>query len=120
MFFNSREEREAYVVQLYKQGKTIREIAQDVHLSFGSIGAVIRKVTGEEKSKGGGEQLKAELSKEALAFKLFSEGKNSVEAVIALDIKPEEAETLHLEFLRLSGLDNLVIMYKEAELDAPL
>ena len=61
MFFNSREEREACVVELYKQGKTIREIAQEVHMSFGSIGAIIRKLTGED-NNGGGEHLKVELS----------------------------------------------------------
>jgi DNA-binding NarL/FixJ family response regulator len=44
MFFNSREEREASVIELYKQGKTKREIAQEVHLSFGNIGAIIRKL----------------------------------------------------------------------------
>jgi hypothetical protein len=122
MFFNSREEREQYVIALYKQGKTIGEIAQEVHMSFGSIGAVIRKLTGEQNNKEGiGEQLKVnELSKEAQAFTLFSEGKTSVDVVIQLDIKPEEAETLYLGFLRLSGLDKLVMMYKESGLDVQL
>ena len=91
-------------------------------MSFGSIGAIIKKLTGEENNKKGiGEQLKVnELSKEAQAFKLFSEGKTSVDAVIQLDIKPEEAETLYLEFLRLSGLNKLVMMYKESGLDVQL
>lgn len=122
MFFKSREEREQYVIGLYKQGKTIREIAQEVHMSFGSIGSVIRKLTGEQNNKEGiGEQLKVnELSKEAQAFKLFSEGKTSVDAVIQLDITPEEAETLYLEILRLSGLNKLVMMYKESGLDVQL
>jgi hypothetical protein len=47
----------------------------------------------------------------------YSRGKTSVQIVIQLDIKPEEAETLYLEFLRLSHLDKLVIMYKDSELD---
>src|SRR5689334_15998495 len=119
MFFNSREEREQEVVELYKQGKTMREIAQEVHMSFGSIGSIIRKLNGEEdnKEEGGEQQKVIDLSKETLAFKLFYEGKTSVQVVIDLDIKPEEAETLYLEFLRLSGLDKLVIMYKESGLD---
>lgn len=122
MFFNSREEREAYLIELYKQGKTIREIAQDVHMSFSSIGAVIRKLTGEENSKEDRVEPPnlIEQSKETQAFKLFLEGKNSVEVVIQLDIKAEEAETLYIEFLRLSGLDKLVMMYKESGLDIPL
>jgi hypothetical protein len=119
MFFSTREEREQHVIELYKQGKTIREIAQDVHMSFGSIGSIIRKLNGEEdNTEEGGEQQKViHLSKETLAFKLFLDGKNCVEVVIALDIKPEEAETLYIEFLRLSGLDKLVTMYKEAGLN---
>jgi transposase len=44
MTFTSREEREQYVIELYKQGKTIREIAQLVHMSFSSIGTIIKKV----------------------------------------------------------------------------
>ena len=99
MLFNSREEREQYVFELYKQGKTIREIAQEVHISFGSIGSIIRKLTGEENNKEGiGEQQKVEQSKETQAFKLFYSGKTSVDVVIELDIKPEEAETLYIGF----------------------
>jgi DNA-binding NarL/FixJ family response regulator len=39
-------EKEQRVIELYEQGKTIREIAQDVSMSFGDIGAIIKKVTG--------------------------------------------------------------------------
>jgi hypothetical protein len=61
------------VIDLYKQGKTFREIAQEVHMSFGSIGAILRKLTGDENNKEGeGEQQKVEQSKETQAFKLFS------------------------------------------------
>ena len=44
----NRKEKEQRVIELYQQGKNIREIAQDVHMSFGNIGAIIRKVTGPE------------------------------------------------------------------------
>jgi len=83
-------------------------------MSFGSIGGIIRKLTGENNNEVGEQPKVIEQSKETQAFKLFLEGKNSVEVVIQLDIKPEEAETLYLEFLRLSGLDKLVMMYKES------
>jgi hypothetical protein len=43
-----RTEREQRVIELHQQGKTIREIAQDVHMSFGDIGAIVRKATGPE------------------------------------------------------------------------
>ncbi len=39
----SRDEKEQYVIQLYKEGKTIRQIAQLTHMSFRDIGAIIRR-----------------------------------------------------------------------------
>jgi transposase len=42
----SRTEKEQRVIELYQQGKTIREIAQDVHMSFGDIAFIIKKLTG--------------------------------------------------------------------------
>ena len=52
----SRTEKEQRVIDLYQQSKTIREIAQEVHMSFADIGSIIRKVTGlqddDGKSKG--------------------------------------------------------------------
>jgi len=35
------------LLELYKQGKTIREIAQEVHISFGNIGCIIKKEKGD-------------------------------------------------------------------------
>jgi hypothetical protein len=74
-----RTEREQRVIDLYQQSKTIREIAQEVHMSFADIGAIIRKVTrsqGDDDGKSK-EQDKASivsLSKDSQAFKLFSLG----------------------------------------------
>jgi hypothetical protein len=36
----NREEREQYVIKLYKEGRTIRDIAGLVHMSFRDIGAL--------------------------------------------------------------------------------
>ena len=36
------------VIELYKQGKTIREIAKIVHMSFGDIGAIINNYIEDE------------------------------------------------------------------------
>jgi hypothetical protein len=35
VFFGSKAERAQYVIELLKQGKRIREIAEEVHMSFG-------------------------------------------------------------------------------------
>ena len=44
----TRQEREQTVVDLYNQGKTIRDIAKEVRMSFRDIGTVLKK---EEKEK---------------------------------------------------------------------
>jgi transposase len=36
----NREEREEYVIRLYKENRSIREIAKLVHMSFRDIGAI--------------------------------------------------------------------------------
>jgi DNA-binding NarL/FixJ family response regulator len=38
------EKREEYVIHLYKEGRTIRQIAELVHMSFRDIGAITNKV----------------------------------------------------------------------------
>jgi DNA-binding NarL/FixJ family response regulator len=40
----SRTEKEQRVIELYQQGKTIREIAQEVHMSFGDICSVRKDI----------------------------------------------------------------------------
>ncbi|MGC1930137.1 MAG: hypothetical protein WA667_14280 [Candidatus Nitrosopolaris sp.] len=40
----SREEKEEYVIRLYKENKSIREIAKLMHMSFRDIGVIINKV----------------------------------------------------------------------------
>ena len=44
----TRQEREQAVIDLYNQGKTIRDIAKEVRMSFRDIGTVLKK---EEKEK---------------------------------------------------------------------
>ncbi len=40
----NREEREEYVIRLYEEGRTVRQIAELVHMSFRNIGAITNKV----------------------------------------------------------------------------
>ncbi len=51
----NRRERERLVLDLYNQGKTIREIAKEGRMSFRDIGAILNK-TLEEKTEGSKEQ----------------------------------------------------------------
>jgi Mor family transcriptional regulator len=39
----TRQEREQFVIDLYNQGKNIRDIAKEVRMSFRDIGAVVKR-----------------------------------------------------------------------------
>ena len=43
----NKKEKEELVVELHREGKTIREIASAAHLSFGDIGKIIRRIYGQ-------------------------------------------------------------------------
>ena len=96
-------EREQRVIELHGQGKTIREIAQDVHMSFGDIGSIVRKVTGPDDDNNNNIPLTT-LSKESQAFALFSDGKKPTEVAIKLDLGADVVDRLYQQFWRLEGI----------------
>jgi DNA-binding Lrp family transcriptional regulator len=110
----TRSEKERRIIEMYEAGHTIREIAREVHMSFGPIGNIIRKVTGDS-----GIDSKPIMSKETDALKLFHEGKIPVEVAIDLDISSDETEDLYLEYLKLVHLHHLVLIYKELKYQLP-
>ena len=79
-------------------------------MGFKDIADVIRKHTDEDNSVN-----KPEKSKDTRAFELFLQGKQSVEVAIELDMPADKVEELHVQYWRLSKLDNLEILYHEAE-----
>ena len=121
MTFSSREEREQYVIELYKQGKTIREIAQIVHMSFAGIGSIIKKYTGyddnnnESNDDGHEIEKKGCVSNSTKAFKLFSQGKSPVQVAIKLDLGSEEVDSLYRQYWLLRGLYRLNELYEEVK-----
>jgi hypothetical protein len=106
----SRTEKEQRVIELHQQGKTIREIAQEVRMSFGDIGSIIRKVTGPEDNN---DIPLTTLSKDSQAFALFSEGKKPIDVAIKLDLAANEVDRLYQQFWRLEGIYQLNLVYKE-------
>ncbi|MGA6989868.1 MAG: hypothetical protein WBX81_05595 [Nitrososphaeraceae archaeon] len=106
----NRHQKKTLVIELYKQGKTRRQIAEIAHISFKDIADIINGYTGENKRVN-----KPEKSKDSCAFELFLQGKQSVEVAIELDIPADQVEELHVQYWRLSKLDNLEILYHEAE-----
>jgi transposase len=106
----NRHQKKALVIELYSQGKTRRQIAEIVHMSFKDIADIINEYIGEDVLVN-----KPEKSKDARAFELFLQGKQSVEVAIELDMPADKVEELHIQYWRLSKLDNLEMLYHEAE-----
>jgi DNA-binding Lrp family transcriptional regulator len=107
-----KKEKEQLVVKLYKEGKSIREIAQQAHLSFGTIGKIIKRLNGLEDS----ETLSTDISnksKETQALFLFSKGKRSIDVAIELNLPSTEVENVLQEFWVLNELDELACVYSE-------
>jgi transposase len=114
----TRQERERLVLNLYNQGKTIREIAKEVRMSFRDIGAILNK-TFVEKAEGSKEQQEEiqQLSDSSQAYKLFSERKTPLEVAIELNLGESEATKLYKEYWKLKQLHNLNMVYEETKGD---
>ena len=93
----NRQEKEKLVVKLYQDGKNIREIAKQAHLSFGSIGTIIRRLNGIENN----ETISSDMinkSKATQALSLFLQGKRPVDVAIKLDLPANEIEDMLQEY----------------------
>src|SRR5215216_7234969 len=127
----TRKERERLVLELYNQGKTIREIAKEARMSFRDIGVILNKVM-EEKTEGSKEGIKQQdnnnseenkqqeqqhLSLSAQAYKLFSDRKTPLEVAIALNLGESEATKFYKEYWKLNQLHNLSMVYEEVKGD---
>ena len=110
----NREEREEYVVQLYKENNSIREIARLVHMSFRDIGVIINKAKLQAERERGYPNDEESKSPESQAFKLFSEGKSPVEVAILLDLAADRVRALYRDYWELTGRYKLVQIYEEA------
>ena len=103
----TQKKKEILVIELYKQGKTIREIAKVVHMSFSRISQIINRFEGVNSDE------KVPVSKETKALKLFSEEKDPVSVAIELDMKIDEIKRLYMEYLNMKGFDDLTKFYYE-------
>ena len=117
MFLN-KEQKERRIIDLYyNQGKTTREIVKELRVSPNYVNAVIKKHEEEENaaavSKIKHEQQENKTFKEVASFKLFSEGKNTLEVAIDLKLSEEEVTQFYEGFLKLKGLYKFGIIYEE-------
>ena len=116
----SRVEREECVIRLYKENKSPREIAKIMHMSFGRIAAITKKVKLEADRERGqleeDEDIKSK-SKTTQAYKLFSELKSPVEVAIGLDLPSNQVRAMYREYWELEGMYGLAQIYEEAKYD---
>ena len=113
----NREEREEYVVQLYKENNSIREIARLVHMSFRDIGVIINKAKLQSERERGYTTDEEPRSPESKAFKMFSEGKSPVEVAIQLDLAADRVRAIYREYWELTGRYRLAQIYDDARYD---
>ena len=114
----NKKEKEQLVFKLYQEGKPMREIAQKVHLSFGTIGKIIRGVNGLNNDEVESNHLNNK-SKETRALYLFLHGKRPVDVAIELDLPSSEVENVLQEFWVLNQLDELALVYPEIKTFLP-
>ena len=104
----NRYDKEKLVIKLHQEGKTIRQIAEAAHLSFGDIGKIIRRIDGRANNL----DLSSK-SKTTQAMYLFKSGKKPLEVAIDLDISASEIEDILQEYWVLNRLDELALVYYE-------
>jgi predicted transcriptional regulator len=112
--FTSKQEKERRVIDLYSQGKTYRQIAEEARVSPNDIHAILKKKEVEENNNtvtNNQQQPCSSLSTKA--YELLSQGKKPFQVAIALNIRQSEATKYCREYWRLRGLHKLNSIYKE-------
>ena len=111
----NRWDKEQLVIKLHQEGKTIRTIASAAHLSFSDIGAIIRRIDGQDdKTK----DVKNK-SKDTQALYLFSIGKKPIEVAIELNLSASEVHNILEEFWALNDMHELAFVYDEIKTFLP-
>ena len=108
----NKKEKEELVVKLYLDGKLIRDIAQQAHLSFGTIGKIIRRINDVENNQIKSSDMNNK-SKATQALNLFLQDKRPVQIAIELDLTASEVEEMQQEFWVLNQLEELALVYME-------
>lgn len=119
-------EKEKRVIELHNQGKTIRDIAQEKHMSFKDIGRIIKRyekqqaaIASKEKLKNDSSNIKKKPPITTQAFKLFHEGKKLTDVAIELKIPAKKAVKLWSQYLKLERMYQCYGFYKDYEYDIP-
>jgi transposase len=113
-------EKEKKVIELHKQGKTLKEIAKIVHMSFRDISRIIKAYERKKELQAKKEENKTssqtkKLSKCSQAYQLFLDGNNPVKVAIDLSLNYIEVRKYWTEFLRLRNMKKLYNIFIDNE-----
>ena len=113
---NDYRERERYVLELYNQGKSTREITKELRISLLDIGFILKKGQvnhGITATIDDGDNInssnnnKPANEKATKAYKLFSEGKKPVDVAIQLNLSENLSNALSLSTAILNGVKTI-------------
>jgi hypothetical protein len=111
------EERRIRVIELRKEGKTIREICTEMHMTSRMVIRILKenssKEAQEEKVRKAQEQQNALQSNYTRALKLFKEGKNLLDVTIELGLFAEETKRAFYDFQEISRVDDFRAVYED-------
>jgi uncharacterized protein YerC len=117
-------EKEKKVIEMHLAGKTIREIAKELHMSFTPISKIIKAYERKkelqakrEENNQNGQIKKPSIS--SRAFKLFSDGKKPTEVIIKLDIPPKKVEKLWSQYLKSERMEECYDFFQDCQYDLP-
>jgi transposase len=115
-------EKEKRVIELHLAGKTIREIAKELHMSFTPISKIIKdydKKTTLESKKGEKKTRTKKPSISSQTFILFKEGKKIDEAKVLLDIPFKLAIRYWVQYLKSIRMFESFEFYQDHSYDIP-
>jgi hypothetical protein len=107
----NKKEKEQLVVKLHQENKTIRQIAEIVHMNFKDIGTIIKRIDGQTNDEVDIDV--SNKSKSTQALFLYERGKKPIDVAIELDISYAEVEELQQEYWALKKLGELALVYLE-------
>ena len=117
-------EKEKKVIELHKQGKTLKDIATIVHMSFRDIAKIIKKYERQkelqakkEESNQSSQPKKPSISSQA--FILFKEGKQIDEVKVLLDIPFKFAIKYWVQYLKSTRMYKCFEFYQNHSYDIP-
>ena len=110
-------EKRRKVIELRKEGKTIREIAKELHMSSRTVIAMLKdnssKEALEESRRKEQEQQNVGQINYTRALRLFKEGKSLLDVTIELGVSAEETKRAFLDFWDISNVDDFRGVYED-------